>query len=97
MITQHAIDRYRERIRPLPIAEVIAILDTPLIRSAVRCGVRSVALKGGGKAVVREGYVVTVLAPGQTTSQGMAVAVAKTNQRRNGKGQRRPRHGEGDI
>lgn len=65
MITGHAIKRYRERIDDVSDAEAMSRLTTPLVQAAIAVGAKSIALPGGGRVVLANGHVVTVLAPGQ--------------------------------
>ena len=60
-LTGHAIERYRERVEPIPDEAIRAKLSTPGIRAAIRFGVRIIRLGCGAQLVIEQGKVVTVL------------------------------------
>lgn len=64
IITDHACQRYVERVRPCTVQEARIALGTDRIRAAVAFGARYVKL-GGGQHIVLDGErVVTVLPRG---------------------------------
>lgn len=62
-LTQHAIARYQERVANIPPAAVVAVLDTPAMRAALRFGARAVKLRSRHRVVIREGRIVTITPP----------------------------------
>lgn len=60
-VSGHAIQRYQERVANLTKAEVIARLDTPTIRMAIRFGAPFVRLPSGHRVVLDGPTVVTIL------------------------------------
>lgn len=60
-LTRHAIDRYRERVADVPVAEIWRALDIPAVRIAIDFGARFVRLSGGQRVVLEQNRVVTIL------------------------------------
>ena len=61
-ISNHAIERYRERVADLPDRAIIANLDTPAIRVAASLGAEChVRLASGQRIVVKDCTVISVL------------------------------------
>lgn len=60
-ISQHAIERYRERVADLPDDVIRAALNSKVIRLASSIGAPFVKLPGGQRIVVQNAAVVTVL------------------------------------
>ncbi|ABD27143.1 hypothetical protein Saro_2707 [Novosphingobium aromaticivorans DSM 12444] len=64
-VSNHAVDRFIERIESLPREEVVARLSGRAFRAAVRVGARIVRFPGRGRAVIAYNHgcavVVTVL------------------------------------
>lgn len=63
-VTDHAIQRYRERVRDLPDVEIRCALSTRAFVKAADLGRCAVILPTGHRAVMRAGAVVTVLPHG---------------------------------
>lgn len=60
-ITDHAIERYRERVADIPEPEILAALDTPAVQAAAELGGECyVRLPSGQRIVVKDHTVVTV-------------------------------------
>lgn len=59
-ITLHAIERYRERVQPLPTADIIAALDTPIIHTAIALRAHAVRIATGQRYIIKDGCIVTV-------------------------------------
>lgn len=64
MISEHAIERYQERVEPCSRDAALANLDTPTVRLALSIGACGVKLPTGHRLVIRGGAVVTVLPKG---------------------------------
>ena len=60
-ITQHAIDRYRERVADMPDQAIVAQLTTDAVLAAARFGAPYVRLPTGQRIVIQRGAVVTIL------------------------------------
>jgi len=60
-ITQHAIERYIERVAPVTPDEAREALDCPAVRTAAQIGARFVRLHGGQRIVLQGCTVVTVM------------------------------------
>lgn len=62
-ITQHAVDRYIERVDPVAPAKARAAIEAafPVIRKAAAFGCDTVVLGNGGRLVLQGDVVVTVL------------------------------------
>lgn len=60
-VTNHAIERYRERVADIPDVDIIEALNSPTIRQAADIGACSVKLGTGQHAVILNGTVITVL------------------------------------
>lgn len=65
VVTDHAIERYRERVEDIPDECVIARLTGPLFDLAARMGGRAVILPSGHRVVCSSVAVVTVLPQGR--------------------------------
>ncbi len=63
IITNHAIQRFQERVKNLPPEEVCAILSGRAFQAAAQIGATFVRLGTGHRVVIREGSIVTVLRP----------------------------------
>ena len=63
-ITDHALMRYRERVRDLPESDVISALSTRAFQAAIDFGRCAVIMPTGHRAVMRNGSVITVLPHG---------------------------------
>ena len=62
-VSQHAIDRYRERVADGSDGEIIAALSGPCFDLVASMGRGAVILSCGARAIVEDGSVVTVLRP----------------------------------
>ncbi len=62
-VTGHAIARYQERVANLPDDEVVALLSSPVIETAIAFGAPIVRLGTRHRIVIKNGAVVTVLPP----------------------------------
>lgn len=60
-VSSHAVSRFRERVAPLPEAEVRAILSSTIIERAAAFGACFVRLGTGHRIVIQGDAVVTVL------------------------------------
>lgn len=61
-VTQHAVQRYQERVSNLPDEQVRASLAAnPAVRRAVNFGAPFVKLPGGQRVVLYKGRVITIL------------------------------------
>lgn len=60
-VTDHAVQRYRERVRDLPDVEIRCALSTRAFVKAADLGRCAVILPTGHRAVMRNGSVITVL------------------------------------
>lgn len=60
-VTQHAIERYIERVAPVTPEQAAAALDSPAVRTAAQIGARFVRLHGGQRIVLQGHTVVTVM------------------------------------
>lgn len=63
-ITPHAIQRYRQRVKDIPEAEIVAQLSTRAFEAAKDFARCAVILPTGHRAVMRWGAVITVLPHG---------------------------------
>lgn len=63
-VTDHAIQRYCERVAEVSANAAICALSNPVIRKAAAFGARYVILSGGQRVVLQNGRVVTVLPKG---------------------------------
>lgn len=72
-ITDHAIQRYQERIADVPAAEACRLMDTAAVRSAAQFGAPYVRLPTGQRLVIHEGKIITVLPLGHGRG-GMSLA-----------------------
>lgn len=61
LITAHAIQRYRERVKDIPLGEICAHLRSPVFQKALEFGAPFVKLAGGQRAVIADGKVITIL------------------------------------
>jgi hypothetical protein len=61
LITQHARQRFRERVANLTDEAIDAALSSPTIIRAMQFGARYVRLGTGQHVVINEGVIVTVL------------------------------------
>ena len=59
--TIHAVDRYIERVAPVSREEAARVLTSRRMEAAALFGAQYVRLGGGQRAVLKDGYVVTVL------------------------------------
>lgn len=62
-VTTYAIQRYQERVRNVPEAEVRAILSGKAFQTAAALGTCCVIMPQGHRAVVVDGAVVTIYPP----------------------------------
>ena len=60
-VTQHAIDRYRERVADIPDQAIVAQLTTDAVLAAARFGAPYVRLSTGQRIVIVKHKVITVL------------------------------------
>lgn len=60
-VTDHAIERYRERVGPMPESAIRQILTSDVITAAAALGCKSVKIDGGVRAIIKDGGVVTVV------------------------------------
>lgn len=60
-VTDHAIERFRERVANLSKAEIVAALNSPAIQAADRFGAPFVKLGTGQRIVIHNHAVITVL------------------------------------
>jgi hypothetical protein len=60
-VTQHAIERYQERVANLPEDQVRQILSSPFINTAADFGAIYVKLATRHRVVIEDGFIVTVL------------------------------------
>jgi hypothetical protein len=58
--TEHAIERYIERVCPCTQDEARAALSTDRIRAAIAFGARMIKLGGGQRLIIRDGAIVTI-------------------------------------
>lgn len=65
IVTEHAIERYRERVEDLPDECIVERLTGPLFDLAARMGGGSVILPSGHRVVCSSMAVVTVLPQGR--------------------------------
>lgn len=62
-ITQHAVDRYRERIADIDPPAARAAMSTPAVQLAADFGASFVKIATGHRLVVKQHRVITVLMP----------------------------------
>lgn len=60
-VTQHAIQRFQERVAPVSPEEARAALSSPTIHKAVEFGAIAVTLGTGQRIVIVDGSIITVL------------------------------------
>ena len=60
-VTQHAIERYIERVAPVTPEQAAQAMDCAAVRAAAEFGARFVRLHGGQRIAVQDWTVVTVL------------------------------------
>lgn len=60
-VTQHAIQRFQERVAPVTPEEARAALSSPTIHKAVEFGAIAVTLGTGQRIVINDGSIITVL------------------------------------
>jgi hypothetical protein len=66
--SQHAIQRYRERVENLPDEQIIAALSGTIFKLSAAINSPFVKLPSGHRAVIRQNTVITVLQPMTSTS-----------------------------
>ena len=69
IVTRHAMDRYRERVKDVPDRDIFAHLTNKTFEIAAQFGARYVRLSKGQRAVIIQHRIVTILpcdhAPGR--------------------------------
>lgn len=74
IVTDHAVERYRERVADLPDRAIRAALSSDAFEAAARFGAPFVKLPTGQRALIRDYAVVTVL-PKNTRAGVLATEV----------------------
>lgn len=69
-VTNHAIERYQQRVANVSVAEAIAALSGPAFQIAHKIGRGAVRLPSGHRAICLNGVVTTVLPKGTRASWG---------------------------
>lgn len=77
-VTHHAVQRYQERVRNVPEAEVRAILSGKAFQAAATFGARCVILPRGQRAVIHGATVVTILCARRRRHQAARIAINTT-------------------
>lgn len=63
-LTDHAVERYQERVENIAPGEIFQRLNTQAMRVAVQIGARCVKLPTGHRAVLKGRHVVTIVPKG---------------------------------
>ena len=58
-LTDHAVDRYQQRVADIPREAIEQAINTPAFRTAMEIGAKAVILSNGCRAIIADGAIVT--------------------------------------
>ncbi|MGE8143067.1 hypothetical protein ACQKOE_13915 [Novosphingobium sp. NPDC080210] len=76
-VSQHALDRYRERIANLSDDEIRAALITPAVMTAAAIGARFVRIASGHRIALADYTITTILPPDHFRKQVLRTGLAR--------------------
>lgn len=88
LITDHAVQRFQERVRPCSDHEARTALSTPAVQAAALFGAQFVRLATGHRIALKGHVVMTVLPPDHFKRQVFRQGIPRFASQSNFKGQR---------